>query len=90
MTVAGAVEYALGRSDAVETVDLDDTPLTARERQVAALIGEGLSNRQIASRLVISVRTAQGHVENVLRKLGFSSRTQVAAWVVSRRTVARR
>jgi len=90
MAVEDAVAYALGRSEAVETVDLDDTPLTARERQVVALLGEGLSNRQIATRLVISVRTAQGHVENILRKLGFSSRTQVAAWVVSRSAGARR
>ena len=90
MPVEQAVDYALGRSPAVEQVDLEDTPLTARERQVTALIGEGLSNRQIASRLVISVRTAQGHVENILRKLGFRSRTQVAAWVVSRSVGARR
>ena len=60
------------------------TTLTAREAEVAALLGEGLSNQEIADRLVISVRTAQGHVENILRKLGFSSRAQVAAWVVSR------
>jgi non-specific serine/threonine protein kinase len=93
MPAEQAVDYALGRSQAIESVelvDLDDTPLTARERQVAALIGDGLSNRQIATRLVISVRTAQGHVENILRKLGFSSRTQVAAWVVSRSTGSRR
>ena len=60
------------------------TTLTAREAEVAALLGEGLSNQEIADRLVISIRTAQGHVENILRKLGFSSRAQVAAWVVSR------
>jgi predicted ATPase/DNA-binding CsgD family transcriptional regulator len=59
--------------------------LTAREAEVAGLLGEGLSNQEIADRLVISVRTAQGHVENILRKLGFSSRTQVAAWIAGRR-----
>ncbi len=58
-----------------------DVGLTTREREVAALLGEGLSNQQIADRLVISIRTAQGHVENILRKLGLSSRAQVAAWV---------
>ena len=58
--------------------------LTPREQEVAELIGQGLSNRAIAESLVVSQRTAQGHVENILRKLGFSSRTQVAAWVAER------
>ncbi|RZL75857.1 MAG: tetratricopeptide repeat protein [Rhodococcus sp. (in: high G+C Gram-positive bacteria)] len=56
--------------------------LTKRERQVADLIAKGLTNQAIADRLVISPRTAQGHVEHILVKLGFTSRTQVAAWVV--------
>jgi non-specific serine/threonine protein kinase len=56
--------------------------LTKRERQVADLIAEGLTNQAIATRLVISLRTVQGHVEHILAKLGFASRTQVAAWVV--------
>ncbi len=84
LQVDEAVDYALGRNEQPEADRLSDTPLTAREREVAALLGEGLSNQQIATRLVISVRTAQGHVENILRKLGFKSRTQVAAWVVGR------
>jgi predicted ATPase/DNA-binding CsgD family transcriptional regulator len=54
-------------------------PLTARERQVAALIAEGLTNREIAARLVVSKRTVDAHVEHILSKLGFSSRLQVAA-----------
>ena len=58
--------------------------LTAREAEVATLLGAGMSNQEIADRLVISIRTAQGHVENILRKLGFSSRAQVAAWIVTR------
>ncbi|MDH6287251.1 protein kinase domain-containing protein [Rhodococcus opacus] len=60
------------------------TRLTKRERQVADLIAEGLTNQAIADRLVISPRTAQGHVEHILAKLGFTSRAQVAAWVVER------
>jgi non-specific serine/threonine protein kinase len=44
-------------------------------------VAEGLTNKQIAARLVISPRTAQGHVEHLLAKLGFASRTQIAAWV---------
>ncbi len=60
------------------------TRLTKRESQVADLIAEGLTNQAIADRLVISPRTAQGHVEHILAKLGFTSRAQVAAWVVER------
>lgn len=59
-------------------------PLTSRETEIAALIADGLSNRDIAERLVISRRTVDGHVERTLRKLGFSSRTQIASWVTSR------
>lgn len=54
--------------------------LTRRERQIAALVHQGLSNKEIADNLVISRRTAEAHVENILTKLGFTSRTQVAAW----------
>lgn len=55
--------------------------LTRRELEIARLIGAGLSNRQIADRLGRSQRTVESHVEHILRKLGFGSRTQVAAWV---------
>ncbi len=61
----------------------DGTPLTSRERQVARLIAAGRSNKQIAAELVISQRTAEGHVERILTKLGFTSRAQVAAWVAA-------
>jgi DNA-binding CsgD family transcriptional regulator len=56
------------------------TVLTPREREVAGLVAEGLSNRQIAKRLYLSERTAETHVQNILTKLGFTSRTQVAGW----------
>ncbi|MGH3335357.1 MAG: ATP-binding protein, partial [Nocardioides sp.] len=61
------------------------SPLTRRELEVADLVADGLSNPEIAARLVISVRTAQGHVESILRKLGFNSRSLIAAWVTERR-----
>ncbi|MGW5147254.1 protein kinase domain-containing protein [Rhodococcus koreensis] len=79
-----AIAYALHEAQrGTSTPDTDaPTRLTKRERQVAALIAEGLTNQAIADRLVISPRTAQGHVEHILAKLGFTSRTQVAAWVV--------
>ena len=59
--------------------------MTKRELEVADLVADGLSNPDIAARLFISVRTAQGHVENILRKLGFNSRSRIAAWVTERR-----
>ena len=57
--------------------------LTPRELQVARLLARGRSNKEIAARLVISQRTAEGHVERILAKLGFSSRAQVAAWAAA-------
>ncbi|MGW0687603.1 helix-turn-helix transcriptional regulator [Streptomyces sp. NPDC002754] len=53
--------------------------LTPRERQVAALVGEGRTNREIAAKLVVSKRTIDSHVEHILTKLGFTSRSQIAA-----------
>ncbi|WZH36833.1 MAG: LuxR C-terminal-related transcriptional regulator [Microbacterium enclense] len=57
--------------------------LSAREGEVAAGIHEGLSNREIAERLVLSVRTVDTHVQRILGKLGFTSRAQIAAWFQS-------
>lgn len=59
--------------------------LTRREREIAELVAEGLSNRLIAARLVIAQRTAETHVENILAKLGFTSRAQIAAWLAEHR-----
>jgi predicted ATPase/DNA-binding CsgD family transcriptional regulator len=56
--------------------------LTPREGEIAGLVAKGLTNREIASTLVISQRTAETHVEHILTKLGFTSRAQIAAWVV--------
>jgi predicted ATPase/DNA-binding CsgD family transcriptional regulator len=58
-------------------------PLTTREREVAALLARGLSNRQIAEQLVITERTVAAHVEHILDKLDFSSRTQIALWAAA-------
>ena len=54
--------------------------LTAREAEVAALVAEGLSNKEIARRMVISPRTAETHVQHIMDKLGFTARSQIAAW----------
>ena len=59
--------------------------LSNRELAVAERIARGLTNREIASDLTISVRTADRHVANILDKLGQSTRAQVAAWVVAQR-----
>jgi DNA-binding NarL/FixJ family response regulator len=59
-----------------------DGELTTREREVAALISEGLTNSQLAERLFISPKTAAVHVSNILTKLGLSSRAEIAAWAV--------
>jgi DNA-binding CsgD family transcriptional regulator/tetratricopeptide (TPR) repeat protein len=73
-----ALERRLGLGD-----DPDGpASLTPREREVVALLAEGLTNAQLADRLYISPRTAAVHVSNVLSKLGMGSRTEVAAWAV--------
>ena len=59
--------------------------LSPREAEVARLVAKGLTNREIAERLVISDRTAENHVQHILTKLGFATRGQVAAWRVSSR-----
>ncbi|WP_433189578.1 ATP-binding protein [Actinoallomurus sp. CA-150999] len=59
--------------------------LTRREWQIAELVAAGMRNRDIAAELVIAVRTAEGHTQNILKKLGFTSRSQIAAWVTAQR-----
>lgn len=82
------LDYALGkdRHQRTSPPGATATGLTRREREVAGLIAQGASNKEIASTLVIAQRTAQSHVENILTKLGFSSRAQVAAWVTARQS----
>jgi DNA-binding CsgD family transcriptional regulator len=57
--------------------------LSRREREVAALVAQGLTNREIARTLFLSERTAENHVQHILTKLGFGARTQIAAWAVA-------
>jgi DNA-binding NarL/FixJ family response regulator len=59
--------------------------LTAREREVAALVASGLANKDIASRLVVSKRTVDAHIEHILGKLDYSSRVQIAALAAGQR-----
>jgi DNA-binding NarL/FixJ family response regulator len=85
MSLEEAVAYAL--SDAA-----DDPPrpgraaaLSRRELEVARLAATGLTNREIAAKLFLSVRTVEVHVDHVLTKLGFNNRTQLAAWAYEER-----
>jgi non-specific serine/threonine protein kinase len=89
MRLEQALAYALAPH---EPMDFADSPpagpraahtaniLTLREREVAALIAQGRTNRQIAKVLVITERTVAAHVEHILNKLGFASRTQIGVW----------
>ncbi|WP_040699000.1 helix-turn-helix transcriptional regulator, partial [Nocardia vinacea] len=79
--MSAAVAYALGEPPTAAP-PASGLKLTKRERQVADLVAQGLTNKQIAAKLVISQRTAQHHVEHILTKLGFTSRAQIAAWIV--------
>jgi predicted ATPase/DNA-binding CsgD family transcriptional regulator len=74
---------ALGLADAPELPDRPDPAfvLTRREAEVAGLVAQGLTNREIAAQLVLSVRTVEAHVDRVLTKLGLRNRTELAAWV---------
>jgi DNA-binding CsgD family transcriptional regulator len=84
-----AVALALGRRSGLRAGPVPAAPipssrsvrLTRREAEVAHLVAEGLTDREIGERLVLATRTAEGHVQQALRKLGFSSRQQLAGWV---------
>jgi predicted ATPase/DNA-binding CsgD family transcriptional regulator len=84
-----AVAHALGEHPEVDGGGPRSDPalaqLTRRERQVAELVAQGLSNKQIAATLVVSLRTAEGHVERILTKLGFRTRAQIASWFTEMR-----
>jgi predicted ATPase/DNA-binding CsgD family transcriptional regulator len=99
MSAGEAAEYALSEEVApaapesapsgVETDEpLTTEHLSAREREVAAMVAQGMSNRQIAQELYLSERTIENHVSKILRKLGRSSRTEIAAWATEQRLIA--
>jgi len=94
MTSTEAVNYATGREVSTKrpafAVAKEPMPLTRRELEVAVLVAEGLSNKQIAAKLVVSERTAEYHILNILNKLGFNSRTQIASWATEHQPLAAR
>jgi DNA-binding NarL/FixJ family response regulator len=85
LTLDAAVAKALGSDQTASDSSMAQSPLTKRESQIADLVAEGLSNRAIAESLVLSPRTVDGHVERILPKLEFSSRSQIASSVGSRK-----
>ncbi len=80
-----ALRLALGESDHVEvaTERIEAGPLAKREVEVARLVAEGLSNKQIGARLFISDPTVATHIRNIMNKLGVNSRAQIASWITS-------
>jgi non-specific serine/threonine protein kinase len=88
LELAQAVALACGDGKPVAAripATVADSGLTERELQVAELVADGLNNREIAAALVISRRTAEGHVQHILTKLGFASRSQIASWMTHQR-----
>jgi non-specific serine/threonine protein kinase len=82
----GVIAYATGRPPAAgvpQPRSARSGVLTRRETEIAELVGHGMTNREIAEKLVISRRTVESHVEHILGKLGFTSRSQIAAWTVA-------
>ncbi|WP_073364861.1 ATP-binding protein [Rhodococcus jostii] len=93
MSIDDLLTYALGdravpKRPQPPVQDGASTSLTRRQREICQLIGDGLTNKEIAAKLVISLRTAESHVQHILTKLGFTSRAQVAALVAQQRTVS--
>ena len=75
-----AIRLALGEPTHPPLGPPDDrpTPLSQREAEIARLVADGLTNKQIGTRLFISERTVENHVRNIMNKTGFNSRTQIA------------
>ncbi|MFE3448276.1 ATP-binding protein [Nonomuraea sp. NPDC059194] len=81
LTPDEALRYAMREGTPEHEPARTSSPLTRREMEIARLVAQGMSNKAIAAALVIAQRTAEGHVEHILGKLGFTSRVQIAAWV---------
>jgi len=79
---SGELKKISGMMKVRQLVDDDDVPLTQRETQVLRHVALGLSNREIGRSLEISVETVKEHVQNILRKIAVSDRTQAAVWAV--------
>ncbi len=83
-SISGDVAIKIIRAFSAHDVERQQTQLTARELEVLKLVGEGFSNRDIASRLFISENTVKNHLRNILQKLHFENRVQAAAYAIRR------
>jgi predicted ATPase/DNA-binding CsgD family transcriptional regulator len=83
MTTDEALDYALGGERPPETGLAEKGLLSRREREVVTMVAAGMTNKEIAQRLFIAERTAEGHVERIRNKLDVRSRTEVATWAVA-------
>jgi predicted ATPase/DNA-binding CsgD family transcriptional regulator len=81
---AAAIDYALSGEHDFRPGPTGAGPLSRRELEVAVMVASGMTNKEIAQRLFIAERTAEGHVERIRNKLGVRSRTEVATWAVAR------
>ena len=96
MTLEEVIGYALSEVEGVapsfptpeQSRSEQPAALTRREEEVATLVARGLTNRQIASDLHLSERTVENHVSNILRKLGCTSRTEIASWATQQSLLA--
>jgi DNA-binding NarL/FixJ family response regulator len=77
------------RAEQVLRLLVHSGPLTPREWEVAQLVAQGWTNRQIAVALSLSERTAQNHVQHILTKLGLANRSQITAWVTAQQVSSR-
>ena len=94
MTLEEAVEYALSEEEPTAPLPFSSEQpsaeevrtLTRREKEIAALLARGLTNRQIALELSVSEHTAATHVRRILKKLNLQSRAQIGSWLIERRS----
>ena len=87
MTLLQAVDHACRRPDTASerrALKEEYEGLTEREREVAAWLAQGKSNREIAEAMTVGVRTIETYVTRILNKLGFDSRVQIATWAMEK------
>jgi DNA-binding NarL/FixJ family response regulator len=82
MSMEQAVEFALHLPLSLPAQATPSDDLSEREREVVVLIARGLSNGEIAEQLILSKRTVEKHIANILSTLGFANRAQIVRWAI--------